>query len=130
MDRSWSLQCDNLRQHHNHRTLVLYQNREVRHLDVPAPSQLKDIDGETWFTGYNEPIEVITAELVSEESQAAKAAYNLTQAKWGTASESKAEYSVSNTHTHTHTQKLKHFNYEWNKERAEEQKNVLLETLA
>ena len=45
-----------------------WSNREVRHLDVPA-SQLKDVDGETWFTGYNEPIEVITAELVSEESQ-------------------------------------------------------------
>jgi hypothetical protein len=60
-----------------------WSNREVRHLDVPQ-SQLKDIDGETWFTGYNEPIEVITAELVSEESQAAKAAYF---AKWGTASE-------------------------------------------
>ena len=60
-----------------------WSNREVRHLDVPQ-SQLKDIDGETWFTGYNEPIEVITAELVSEESQAAKAAYF---ARWGTASE-------------------------------------------
>ena len=60
-----------------------WSNREVRHLDVPQ-TQLKDIDGETWFTGYNEPIEVITAELVSEESQAAKAAYF---AKWGTASE-------------------------------------------
>ena len=60
-----------------------WTNREVRHLDVPQ-SQLKDIDGETWFTGYNEAIEVITAELVSEESQAAKAAYF---AKWGTASE-------------------------------------------
>ena len=60
-----------------------WSNREVRHLDVPQ-SQLKDIDGETWFTGYNEPIEVITAELVSEESQAAKAAYF---AKWGTANE-------------------------------------------
>ena len=57
--------------------------REVRHLDVPQ-DQLVDIDGETWFTGYNEPIEVITAELVSEESQAAKAAYF---AKWGTANE-------------------------------------------
>ena len=60
-----------------------WSGREVRHLDVPA-SQLKDVDGETWFTGYNEAIEVITAELVSEESQAAKAAYF---AKWGTASE-------------------------------------------
>ena len=60
-----------------------WSNREVRHLDVPQ-SQLKDVDGETWFTGYNEAIEVITAELVSEESQAAKAAYF---AKWGTASE-------------------------------------------
>ena len=60
-----------------------WSNREVRHLDVPQ-SQLKDIDGETWFTGYNEPIEVITAELVSEESQAAKAAYF---ARWGTANE-------------------------------------------
>ena len=60
-----------------------WSNREVRHLDVPQ-SQLKDIDGETWFTGYNEPIEVITAELVSEESQAAKAAYF---ARFGTANE-------------------------------------------
>ena len=60
-----------------------WSNREVRHLDVPQ-SQLKDIDGETWFTGYNEAIEVITAELVSEESQAAKAAYF---ARWGTANE-------------------------------------------
>ena len=60
-----------------------WSNREVRHLDVPQ-SQLKDIDGETWFTGYNEPIEVITAEPVSEESQAAKAAYF---ARWGTANE-------------------------------------------
>ena len=57
--------------------------REVRHLDVPQ-DQLVDIDGETWFTGYNEPIEVITAELVSEESQAAKASYF---AKYGTAAE-------------------------------------------
>ena len=40
-----------------------WSNREVRHLDVPQ-SQLKDIDGETWFTGYNEAIEVITAEPV------------------------------------------------------------------
>ena len=60
-----------------------WSNREVRHLDVPQ-SQLKDIDGETWFTGYNEPIEVITAELVSEEEQAAKAAYF---ARFGTANE-------------------------------------------
>ena len=60
-----------------------WSNREVRHLDVPQ-SQLKDIDGETWFTGYNEPIEVITAEPVSEESQAAKAAYF---ARFGTANE-------------------------------------------
>ena len=60
-----------------------WSGREVRHLDVPQ-SQLKDVDGETWFTGYNEAIEVITAEPVSEESQAAKAAYF---ARWGTASE-------------------------------------------
>ena len=60
-----------------------WSGREVTHRDVPQ-SQLKDIDGETWFTGYNEAIEVITAELVSEESQAAKAAYF---AKWGTANE-------------------------------------------
>ena len=43
-----------------------WTNREVRHLDVPQ-TQLKDIDGETWFTGYNKPIEVITATLVSIE---------------------------------------------------------------
>jgi len=60
-----------------------WTNREVRHLDVPQ-SQLKDIDGETWFTGYNKPIEVITATAISEESQAAKAAYF---AKYGTANE-------------------------------------------
>jgi hypothetical protein len=60
-----------------------WSNREVRHLDVPA-SQLKDVDGETWFTGYNEAIEVITAELVSEESQAAKASYF---ERYGTANE-------------------------------------------
>ena len=60
-----------------------WTNREVRHLDVPQ-SQIKDIDGETWFTGYNKPIEVITATAISEESQVAKAAYF---AKWGTASE-------------------------------------------
>lgn len=60
-----------------------WTNREVRHLDVPQ-SQLKDIDGETWFTGYNKPVEVITATAISEESQTAKAVYF---AKWGTASE-------------------------------------------
>ena len=60
-----------------------WSNREVRHLDVPQ-SQLKDIDGETWFTGYNEAIEVITAEPVSEESQAAKASYF---ERYGTANE-------------------------------------------
>lgn len=60
-----------------------WTNREVRHLDVPQ-SQLKDIDVETWFTGYNKPIEVITATAISEESQAAKAAYF---AKYGTANE-------------------------------------------
>ena len=60
-----------------------WSNREVRHLDVPQ-SQLKDIDGETWFTGYNEPIEVITASLIDESRHAAMASYF---AKWGTASE-------------------------------------------
>ena len=60
-----------------------WSNREVRHLAGPQ-SQLKDIDGETWFTGYNEPIEVITATAIDEESQAAKAAYF---AKYGTANE-------------------------------------------
>jgi hypothetical protein len=60
-----------------------WTNREVRHLDVPQ-SQLKDIDGETWFTGYNKPVEVITATAISEESQAAKAAYF---ARFGTAGE-------------------------------------------
>jgi len=60
-----------------------WTNREVRHLDVPQ-SQLKDIDGETWYTGYNKPIEVITATLVSIERDEAKNAYF---AKWGTASE-------------------------------------------
>lgn len=48
--------------------------REVRHLDVPQ-NQLVDIDGETWFTGYNEPIEVITATLVPESRHEAKLAY-------------------------------------------------------
>ena len=65
------------------RIIEPWSGREVTHRDVPQ-SQLKDVDGETWFTGYNEAIEVITAELVSEESQAAKAAYF---AKWGTANE-------------------------------------------
>ena len=65
------------------RIIEPWSGREVTHRDVPQ-SQLKDIDGETWFTGYNEPIEVITAEPVSEESQAAKAAYF---ARWGTANE-------------------------------------------
>lgn len=60
-----------------------WSGREVRHLDVPA-SQLKDVDGETWFTGYNEAIEVITAEPISEFHQKAKAAYF---AKWGTENE-------------------------------------------
>ena len=60
-----------------------WSGREVRHLEVPA-SQLKDIDGETWFTGYQIPIEVITAEPIDMEAQAAKAAYF---AKYGTASE-------------------------------------------
>lgn len=60
-----------------------WTSREVRHLDVPQ-SLLKDIDGETWYTGYNKPIEVITATLISEESQAAKLSYFNT---YGTASE-------------------------------------------
>ena len=60
-----------------------WSNREVRHLDVPQ-CQLKDIDGETWFTGYNKPIEVITATLVSIERDEAKHAYFNT---YGTASE-------------------------------------------
>jgi len=51
-----------------------WNNREVRHLDVPQ-CQLKDIDGETWFTGYNKPIEVITATLVDESRHAAMASY-------------------------------------------------------
>ena len=51
-----------------------WTNREVRHLDVPQ-TQLKDIDGETWFTGYNKPIEVITATLVDESRHAAMASY-------------------------------------------------------
>ena len=60
-----------------------WTSREVRHLDVPQ-SLLKDIDGETWYTGYNKPIEVINATLISEESQAAKLSYFNT---YGTASE-------------------------------------------
>ena len=60
-----------------------WTNREVRHLDVPQ-CQLKDIDGETWYTGYNKPIEVITATLVSiEREEAAKAYFK----RYGTASE-------------------------------------------
>ena len=51
-----------------------WSNREVRHLDVPQ-CQLKDIDGETWYTGYNKPIEVITATLVDESRHAAMASY-------------------------------------------------------
>ena len=60
-----------------------WTNREVRHLDVPQ-SLLKDVDGETWYTGYNKPIEVITATLVDESRHAAKLAYFNT---YGTASE-------------------------------------------
>ena len=60
-----------------------WTNRQVNHREVPA-SQLKDIDGETWYTGYNDPIEVITATLVPESRLAAQAAYF---ARWGTASE-------------------------------------------
>ena len=60
-----------------------WSNRQVRHLDVPQ-SQLKDIDGETWYTGYNDPIEVITATLVPESRLAAQAAYF---ARWGTENE-------------------------------------------
>ena len=60
-----------------------WTNRQVNHRDVPQ-SQLKDIDGETWFTGYNEPIEVITATLVPESRHAAMASYF---AKYGTANE-------------------------------------------
>jgi len=60
-----------------------WTNREVRHLDVPQ-CQLKDIDGETWFTGYNKPIEVITATLVSIEREEAMHDYFNT---YGTASE-------------------------------------------
>jgi hypothetical protein len=60
-----------------------WNNREVRHLDVPQ-SQLKDIDGETWYTGYNKPIEVITATLVPiEREEAAKAYFK----RYGTANE-------------------------------------------
>ena len=51
-----------------------WTNREVRHLDVPQ-TQLKDIDGETWFTGYNKPIEVITATPVDLSLRAAMVAY-------------------------------------------------------
>ncbi len=60
-----------------------WTNRQVNHRDVPQ-SQLKDIDGETWFTGYNEPIEVITATLVPESRHAAMASYF---ARFGTAGE-------------------------------------------
>jgi len=60
-----------------------WTNREVNHRDVPQ-SQLKDIDGETWYTGYNKPIEVITATLVPESRHAAMASYF---AKYGTANE-------------------------------------------
>jgi len=65
------------------RIIEPWSGREVTHRDVPQ-SQLKDIDGETWFTGYNEPIEVITATLVDESRHTAMASYF---AKWGTASE-------------------------------------------
>ena len=60
-----------------------WSNREVRHLDVPH-SPPKDVDGETWYTGYNKPIEVITATLVDESRHAAKLSYFNT---YGTASE-------------------------------------------
>ena len=65
------------------RIIEPWTGREVTHRDVPQ-SQLKDIDGETWFTGYNEPIEVITASLIDESRHAAMASYF---AKWGTANE-------------------------------------------
>ena len=51
-----------------------WTNREVTHRDVPQ-TQLRDIDGETWFTGYNKPVEVITATLVPESRHAAMASY-------------------------------------------------------
>ena len=60
-----------------------WSNRQVNHREVPA-SQLKDIDGETWYTGYHKPIEVITATLVPESRLAAQAAYF---ARWGTENE-------------------------------------------
>ena len=65
------------------RIIEPWSGREVTHRDVPQ-SQLKDIDGETWFTGYNEPIEVITASPIDESRHAAMASYF---AKWGTANE-------------------------------------------
>lgn len=60
-----------------------WTNREVTHRDVPQ-TQLRDIDGETWFTGYNKPVEVITATLVSITRHNAMASYF---AKYGTANE-------------------------------------------
>ena len=58
-------------------------NRICIHRDVPQ-SQLKDIDGETWFTGYNKPIEVITATLVPESRHESMMRYC---ERYGTASE-------------------------------------------
>ena len=60
-----------------------WNSRECIIRDVPQ-TQLKDIDGETWFTGYNKPIEVITATLVPASRPAGMAAYF---AKYGTANE-------------------------------------------
>ncbi len=60
-----------------------WSNRQVNHRDVPQ-EQLKDIDGETWYTGYNDPIEVITATLVPKSRQDAMAYYF---EMWGTENE-------------------------------------------
>lgn len=60
-----------------------WTGRECIHRDVPQ-SQLKDIDGETWFTGYNKPVEVITATLVSIERHESMMRYC---ERYGTASE-------------------------------------------
>mgnify|MGYP001029623687 CR=1 FL=1 len=61
-----------------------WTNRECRHLDVHASLLRNDEHGQTWFTGYNKPIEVITATLVDEKERDAKIAYFNTH---GTASE-------------------------------------------
>ena len=61
-----------------------WSNREVRHLDVHASLLRNDEHGQTWFTGYNKPIEVITATLVDESRHTAKLSYFNT---YGTASE-------------------------------------------